>query len=422
MTPVDSPIRIGIVGLGGFALAHHDAVQALEKEGLCRLVCTTDHGASREPERVGALLLSERKVKIFSDYTEMLDTEGGELDMLIVPTPIPLHRPMHRDCVERGIACYLEKPPTLMIDELEAMLAVERQAKRETFVGFNYIREPHRLSLKQRLLDGEFGELLRGSYLGLWSRPESYYQRAPWAGKLFVDGAPVVDSCLGNAMAHLVFNLLFWGGTDQLLSWGEVDTVSAELYRANSIESTDTMFARLRLTSGVDLTFAASHACEEGFVAEERLECSLAVIHCRVGGVYRIEWKDGRVEASAARPENSTAENLRGYFSYLRGEEDRPLIRLEDTKSFVQFYNLLFVAAPGIRTIPQSDLKVFSKEERDRLIVVPEIQDIARKVILTEKFPSEQGLSWARAGGTATLAQLPEIGSCLQQIHSGLHL
>ncbi len=33
-------LRLGIVGMGGFAQSHHEAVLALEREGECRLVCT----------------------------------------------------------------------------------------------------------------------------------------------------------------------------------------------------------------------------------------------------------------------------------------------------------------------------------------------------------------------------------------------
>jgi predicted dehydrogenase len=39
-------IRIGIIGVGGFAASHHQAVQSLEATGECRLVCTCDPGAA----------------------------------------------------------------------------------------------------------------------------------------------------------------------------------------------------------------------------------------------------------------------------------------------------------------------------------------------------------------------------------------
>jgi predicted dehydrogenase len=39
---VKNPIRIGIIGLGGFAGSHHNAVARLEERGHAKLVCTCD--------------------------------------------------------------------------------------------------------------------------------------------------------------------------------------------------------------------------------------------------------------------------------------------------------------------------------------------------------------------------------------------
>jgi hypothetical protein len=151
----------------------------------------------------------------------MLDAECGELEVVTVPTPIPLHAPMHRACVERGLACYLEKPPTLYHAELDEMLAVEARAARQTQVAFNFIVEDSRQALKRRILAGEFGRVLRAGSHGHWPRPTTYFTRSAWAGRLFLGGRPVLDSCIGNAMAHYVHSLLFWCGDSALLSWAE---------------------------------------------------------------------------------------------------------------------------------------------------------------------------------------------------------
>ena len=51
---------------------------------------------------------------------------------------------MHKAIVARGLACYLEKPPTLWPDELAQMIATDADARFATNVGFNFTIEPAR--------------------------------------------------------------------------------------------------------------------------------------------------------------------------------------------------------------------------------------------------------------------------------------
>lgn len=79
---------------------------------------------------------------------------------------------------------------------------------------------------------------------------------------------------MGNACAHHVFNALFWCGEDELLSWGNVQEVQAELYRAHDVQGTDTTFVIATTTSGVPIRFTITHAC----VAEDKMQDE--VVHC----------------------------------------------------------------------------------------------------------------------------------------------
>jgi predicted dehydrogenase len=177
----------------------------LEDAGVCRLICTCDPSDDALQAARARWNLDGRGVRVWTDYREMLDVHVGELDVVTIPTPPPLHAEMHRACVERNLACYLEKPPTLDPDELERMITVDAGARKQTQVAFNFIIEEPRQALKRRLLAGEFGALRRASFVGLWPRASDYYARAAWAGRLLGnDGRLVLDSCIGNALAHHV--------------------------------------------------------------------------------------------------------------------------------------------------------------------------------------------------------------------------
>ena len=355
---MSSPIRIGIIGLGGYAGSHHDSVLKLESQGHARLVCTCDPQADAFIAQQAAHEFPRRGVKVFADYRAMLDACGHELDLLVVPTPISLHAEMHRAGVERGIAVYLEKPPTLDHRELERMIATDRAAKKTTLVGFNFIIERPRLALKQRILSGDFGALREVRLNAQWPRPTSYFARNNWAGRLLApDGGVILDSCFGNAMAHFVHNLLFWAGTDSLMSWGQPETVRAELYRAHEIQGADTFFLESRTAVGAILRFALTHACDGGSTHAETVICEKASIHYTVGQSAEIRWNDGRVEPVALNPFNALHENHLDYYRYLRGESPRPATTLADSRPFVALNNLAYISSGEITPFPSALVK-----------------------------------------------------------------
>jgi len=189
-----APLRVGIIGMGGYARTLHTTVQVLEKQGECVLVCTCSQRGAEAPE-VEQFQMIERGAQIFTNYIDMLN--ACEIDIIVIPTPVDQHAPMHAECVRRGLAIYLEKPPTLNWAELQRMLTVEAAARSKCHVGFNYIVEPTRQDIKRRLLAGEFGRVQGVSLAVAWPRSSAYFARASWGGALVGDesGELILD-CL----------------------------------------------------------------------------------------------------------------------------------------------------------------------------------------------------------------------------------
>lgn len=396
------PVRIGIIGLGGYAGAHHESLLKLEAQGHARLICTCDPQAAAFASQQHAREFERRGVKVFTDYRAMLDACAGDLDMLVVPTPISLHAEMHRAGVERGVAVYLEKPPTLDHRELERMIVTDRSAKKATLVGFNFIIERARLALKQRLLNGDFGPLREARLVAQWPRPASYFSRNNWAGRLLAaDDGVVLDSCFGNAMAHFVHNLLFWAGPASLMSWGQPATVRAELYRAHAIEGADTFFVESRTPEGVVLRFALTHACEGTSTHSEVLVCEKASIHYVVGQHVEIRWNDGRVEPVTLDPFNALAENHLDYYRYLRGETDRPATTLADSRPFVVLNNLVYISSGEITALPGRLVKTITHpQDAQNYLAVEGLTAALNDFLATGRWPGA-ALGW-RSGPPAT--------------------
>jgi predicted dehydrogenase len=166
----------------------------------------------------------------------------------------------------------------------------------------------------------------------------------------------VLDSCIGNAMAHYIHNLLFWAGTRELFDWASVAEIEAELYRAHAIENYDTVLARGLLENGVQFRISATHACLPPQHQREEVICEKAAITYVVGSEWKIEWRDGRaerIEVGEADKGDLLARNFAAYFDYLRGTALRPPTTLEESKPFVHLTNLVYVAAEHIDEVEQ---------------------------------------------------------------------
>lgn len=365
-----SPLRIGIIGMGGFAAAHHDRVEKFEQEGLARLIATCDPHAAALSDAKAPFHFVQRGVRVFTDYLEMLAACGHDLDLLVVPTPIPMHAEMHRAGVEAGIPVYLEKPPTLDYLELEEMIACDATAERASLVGFNFIVEENRQSLKKRLLAGQFGKLKEAHLLAEWPRPTSYFRRNGWAGRLLSgDRRIILDSCFGNAMSHYVHNILFWAGRDGLYSWGQPQSVQAELYRAHEIEGADTFFLAATTSDDVVLRFALTHACRGKSRQIETLVCEDATIRFIVDQQIEIRRPGEHTEIIALQEFDALHANHMAYHRYLRGEASRPMTTLVDSRPFVALNSLAYVSSGEIIDFTSAEITTTSKDGHDYLSV-----------------------------------------------------
>jgi len=356
---------VAVAGIGGFAADHHAALAHLEAGGQCRVVAACDPDPNLAATQATRFGFAERGVGVFESLEALLAEHGSDLDLLTLPTPIPLHAGQHRLAVEAGVGCYLEKPPSLWWPEFRSMLEVEQSAVKETQVGFNFVGDPWRRTIKQRILSGEFGALREVRLHAVWPRDAAYYGRNSWAGRLRTGESWVIDSCIGNALAHYVQNLLFWCGTEDVDSVGKIDEVRAWLGRTHPIESYDTALVEASLSGGVKLRIGATHA-ELGVNFEpETLIFDDVRIAFRRWNEVRTEFADGRVELGrSAIPDQAALlrHNLATYMDYLSGSVSGPTTRLTDSEPFVALCDLALISSGAIHTVTEPpDLGAFAE-------------------------------------------------------------
>lgn len=94
-------LRIGIIGFGKIAADQH--VPAIRGNPDFELVATS----SRSGEGVA---------QTFTDWRDLLDSG---VDAVAITTPPEPRYAIARECLERGISCLLEKPPTVGLSEID---------------------------------------------------------------------------------------------------------------------------------------------------------------------------------------------------------------------------------------------------------------------------------------------------------------
>ncbi|MCX7706149.1 MAG: Gfo/Idh/MocA family oxidoreductase [bacterium] len=420
----ETPLKIGIIGIGGFALAHHRVILELEQKGLLKLICTCDIYLDMMQETIKELKFEERGVRIFESYLEMIENFKNHLDLITIPSPIHLHGEMHSECVKRGLPVYLEKPPTLDYQELLKMIEIDSSAKKQTNVGFNFVVQKARQKIKERILSGEFGKIKKITFIGMWPRPASYFKRSPWAGRLILDNKLVLDSCFGNAISHYVHNILFWAGRNGIFSWDPVKTVEAELYKAHNIQGTDTVFVLASTENVPDIRIAMTHACIEKTPDIEKIHCEKATIYFEgnartdegTGINCQICWHDGKKEVIAEPNGNLLLENILHYANYVTGKEPRPLTKLLDTEPFVMLNSLLYIGARKIYEIPQNYKHVSYDANGETYIEIEKIRKVLEEFIETSSFPSMQKINWGKKGGKASREQVRNLNKIVRMM------
>lgn len=226
-------IRIGLLGCGRISKNHIDSIKALHSEGLATLVATCDI----LPDRAKAAASSWGEgCTHYTDFAEMLKTE--DIDLVSICTPSGLHPEHVIQAARAGKHALSEKPAgTKVADVDKAIQACDEAGVKYFVVKQNRFNRTVQL-LKKALDAGRFGQVYMITSNVFWTRPQDYYDMAPWRGTWALDGG-----CLSNQASHYVDLVQWMGGAVE-----SVQSFSGTL--ARRIEAEDTIVVNLRFRSG----------------------------------------------------------------------------------------------------------------------------------------------------------------------------
>jgi len=401
------PVRFATIGVGGFARTHLGALDALQEEGLGELVAVSEINVEANREKLDQL--SERGLRVYTDYVEMLRTEKS-VDVVSIPTGIPMHAPMAIAALKEGCHVLVEKPPAATIQDLDAMIDAQEKSGKLCGVGFQMTSGKGFHHLLQAIHEGRLGKIETVIGIGLWKRLDSYYARNRWAGRLYCDGRWALDGPILNALSHVLNNLFFFVspnlGEAVAPKW-----VRAELYKAHPIESEDTSCVLCETGNGVKV-FTFFTVCNP-----ESRNLTTRIVGSRGTAVWNRDesiaysWPgENRQETLSATEAGGgcTTDVFRNFARCVRGEESRLCCPVSETRPYQLAANGAFESSGTVHKVDPE--YIIRESEGDSVATtIKDIPDIIGQAIEEQKLFSDLGIPWAEPTETFYLAGYREF-------------
>ncbi|NRG43026.1 Gfo/Idh/MocA family oxidoreductase [Rathayibacter sp. VKM Ac-2835] len=225
MTSNRPPYRVAIIGTGGIAAAHAQALAELPELATLAAVVDLD-----QPRAEAFAAVHGGTVHARTDA--MLAAE--QPDLVHICTPPQTHAPLALQVVRSGTAVLVEKPTALSLQEMDELTRAQEEHGVPVLTVFQHRFGAAVLRLRRMLAEGVLGRPLVATCNTLWYRGDDYFA-VPWRGRWEVEGG-------GPTMGHGIHQF------DLLLSilgpWTEVSAFAARQTRPTDTEDVSIALAR----------------------------------------------------------------------------------------------------------------------------------------------------------------------------------
>jgi predicted dehydrogenase len=405
-----NPLRFVVIGLGGYGLVHIDAVKWLATLGLGKLTGVVALPVDRTQRPEAASALEKEGVVLYDSVEQFLAGGAATADVLTVPIGIHAHVPVSIAAMRAGLHVYCEKPLAATLPEVDSLIAVKRETKRTVAVGFQHIFSNSMQQMKTRICDGRLGRVKSVTLMCGWPRSAQYYSRNEWTGKLRIGKNIILDSPANNAHAHYVMNVLYLASSVRGEAAVPVE-LEAELYRANRIESPDTVQLRFVTDGGAHAFIVLTHANGKPNGPLMSLECEKGrVAWVSDNGATTVTYADGREETfDNLLHDKWRYEGFRDFVTAVREGRDS-LCPPELARAQTLTINAMHESAPDIVTVPDAEIddvedwEMFPPDTRGNFRRIHHLDDLMGEAVEKRKMFSELGVSWGRKGAKKWVA------------------
>jgi UDP-N-acetyl-2-amino-2-deoxyglucuronate dehydrogenase len=338
---VGRPVRFALAGCGRISGNHIDAIA--RHAGRAELVAVCDNRAAALEAAV-----ARTGARGFGSLDALL--AGSDADVIVLATPSGLHPLQAVDAARAGRHVLTEKPMATKWDEGMAMVRACREAGVKLFVVKQNRLNPTMQLLKSAIDGGRFGRVFLAAVNVFWTRPQSYYDDAPWRGRWDMDGGAFL-----NQASHYV----------DMVDWlvGPVDSVHAYTATlAREIEAEDTGVMSLRLRRGglasINVTMLTHGKNFEGSITVLGEHGTVRIGGVAVNQIQHWEFADARPEDAAVRDASYAAPSVYGFghplyyanvIDTLRGEAQAQVDGYEGLRSLEVVIAAYRSARDGVR-------------------------------------------------------------------------
>jgi predicted dehydrogenase len=348
----------------------------------------------------------DNNIPIFSSIEDFYT--HSHADLAIISTPIHFHTSQTCYALSHGSNVLCEKPMCSTVQDAQKIVDTCNSTGKFAAIGFNWSFSPSVQQLKQDIINGVFGKAKRLKTLVLWPRNEDYYNRSAWAGKQYSENGDVIlDSVANNATAHYLHHMFYLLGAEKEKS-AKLHSVTAELYRANPIETFDSCAVKVKTEEDVDILFYTSHAVDDSTGPIFNFEFEEANITYTSGSEANhvvAQFHDGS-EKVYSDPQNDHLIKLQKCIQATAEGNHDILCGPEAASAHVLCISGMHASVPEIIPFPEELIK---QDEESKLTWVEGLNKTLIECYNDWRLPSEAGISWSRKGQTIDLTQLTSV-------------
>ena len=125
---------------------------------------------------------------------------GSDADIVSLCTPSGLHPLQAMQAAAAGRHVLSEKPMATRLQDGLDMVRACQQAGVQLFVVKQNRLNPTVQMLKQAIEAGRFGRVHMATVNVFWTRPQAYYDQAPWRGQWELDGGAFMNQASPSAI------------------------------------------------------------------------------------------------------------------------------------------------------------------------------------------------------------------------------
>ena len=245
-----SKVKFGIIGTGGIARLHAEALTATDNAELYIVY-------DKVVERAVAFA-QKHNCKVASTFEELL---SSDVEAVTIATPSCLHAEVAIPAARAGKHILCEKPLEVTVSKTNELVRTCESSNVRLSAVFQsrFCRSVQ--TIKKAVDAGRFGDPVLAAASVRWYRTPEYYASATWRGTWALDGG----GALMNQGIHTVDLLVYFNG--------DVSEVTGRIARLmhKSIEVEDTVVAMIKFKNNSLGTIEASTACAPGFARRVEL-------------------------------------------------------------------------------------------------------------------------------------------------------